>query len=218
MEVFRFTQVEEWVEAMANDFKQHAFTGMNIGLAGGHAPKPLYKKLSEDCQEMLSSSELWLLDERVVPLDDLDSNYYMITESGLSDDAEAFHFVNTELDRQEMVENYNNEFKALPDKSLDIAIIGIGEFAHVASIFPHSEAISSDKAVVSALVENQDVSERVTVTLDILKRAKHTIVVAKGKEDEDVLEMIESDFEEEDISKFPALYLADLESVSFFLL
>jgi len=218
MNVRKFKQKEEWVDAIVDEIRGYIRPGMHIGLAGGDLPKSVYQKLADECFEKLEDTELWVLDERVVPLDDPDSNYHMISESGVTDNVQAFHYFNTELPREKMVEEYTEELSLLDDYQFDLVILGIGEGGHIASIFPYSSLITTTKPVGTDLIKSQDISDRVTVTLDVLKRAKHTIVIAEGQADEVILDLLETVIDDEMIEAIPALYLTDIDSVSFYLL
>ena len=63
----------------------------------------------------------------------------------------------------------------------DLVLLGIGEDGHVASLFPGNPALLETKRLV-APVRNapKPPSERITLTLPVLNRARHLLVVATG--------------------------------------
>ena len=136
--------------------------------------------------------ELWLGDERAVPPDDPASNFRMIRESLLAPAAvpdEQAHRVRGELGAQAAAAVYAAELRRrLPLAAgripvFDLALLGLGEDGHVASLFPRHPALETrGRACVAVLDAPKPPPERVTVTLDVLRAARRIVVLATGED------------------------------------
>src|SRR4030095_16321096 len=84
----------------------------------------------------------------------------------------------------------------------DIILLGLGDNAHTASLFPHTLVLKEKKALVSAVYIEKLSSYRITMTVGLINEA-HAIVFlvygeAKANAVHDVLEG------EKDFEKYPA--------------
>jgi 6-phosphogluconolactonase len=114
-----------------------------IGLSGGSTPKKIYEglgKMAKDDQLDLLKTDVFLLDERMVALDNKASNYKLIRESVYAGVNLQFlnnlHYFETGLGRYQAAEKYKKELAMLPNLEMDLVVLGIGEDGHFASIFP----------------------------------------------------------------------------------
>lgn len=159
---------------------------VHLSLAGGTTPRAAYKRLAA-LVDGWEGVELWLGDERLVPPDDPESNFRLVAETLLEGGALA-HAVPTDGSAEEAAGAYGREIRrrvpAGPDgvPELDLALLGLGEDGHVASLFPHSPALDARGEVCVAVHDApKPPADRVSLTLDVLRRARSTIVLAVGK-------------------------------------
>jgi 6-phosphogluconolactonase len=159
---------------------------VHLSLAGGTTPRPAYERLATLVDDW-AGVELWLGDERLVPPDDPQSNYRMVAETLLPGGALA-HPVPTGGSAEEAASAYTREIRrrvpAGPDgvPELDLALLGLGEDGHLASLFPHSPALAArDEVCVAVHEAPKPPPDRVSLTLDVLRAAGSTVVLAVGE-------------------------------------
>jgi 6-phosphogluconolactonase len=124
-----------------------------VSLTGGSTPRTLYRFLGDPTQSWRPRIEwsrvhLFWGDERHVPPDHPESNFGMANEALVSHipiRASQVHRMRGELpDAKDAAREYDAELDAAfsaaerPDHTFDIMLLGLGEDAHIASIFPGS--------------------------------------------------------------------------------
>src|SRR5947208_12795645 len=119
---------------------------VHLSVAGGTTPRATYERLATLLDDW-EGVELWLADERMVPPDDPESNYRLLAETLLERTEAVAHPVPTEGSAEEAASAYAREIRqrvpAGPDgvPAFDLALLGIGEDGHTASLFPHAPAL-----------------------------------------------------------------------------
>ncbi len=162
---------------------------VHVALAGGTTPRRAYELLAA-LRADWTGVHLWFGDERMVDLDSDDANARMVREA-LVDQAHIpatqVHAIPTELGPRGACDAYADELHSvLPPgptglPMLDIAVLGLGEDGHTASLFPGSRALSA-AARICAVVEDapKPPPVRVTLTMAVLNAARARIVLATG--------------------------------------
>ena len=164
----------------------------HLALAGGTTPAGAYTQLR---RSRWSGIELWFGDERCVGPDDPASNYRMVAETLLGHAAGALvHRIEGELGAQRAAAEYDallrervaSDGGALP--VLDILLLGIGEDGHTASLFPHNLALAA-RGVAAVAVHDapKPPPDRVSLSLELLRGARSTILLASGPGKSDAL-------------------------------
>ncbi len=177
-------QIDEMITAYRRDADV-----VHIALAGGSTPRHAYAMLAARRQDW-SGVHLWFGDERVVPLDSDDANARMVDEAlvrpaGISD--VQIHRVPTQLGPAGACIAYADELhRLLPLDAaglpiLDIAVLGLGEDGHTASLFPGSDALHGTDRIC-AVVENSPKPPpvRITLTMAMLNAARARIMLTAG--------------------------------------
>ena len=163
---------------------------VHIALAGGATPRRCYELLAE-LLDTWSGVHLWFGDERIVGLDSDDANAHMVDvalviPAKIPDD--QVHRVPTALGPSGACARYEEDLRAalpLSDSGLpqlDIVVLGLGEDAHTASLFPGSKALlPSGRAC--ALVEDapKPPPVRVTLTMEMLNAASARVLLVTGR-------------------------------------
>ena len=161
--------------------------GKTILLPGGTTPRSLFKEMSKT-KHKWNNTNFYPTDERLVPLDDPNSNYGQIKEN--------FDKSPTLKKRLHPLTNEDGSInidKLLLHKTIDLAILGIGLDGHFASIFPENQ-IKMSKQIIAKPLEFEEVeshiavSRRITFTFNTLKSSKKIIVIARGREKEKIFE------------------------------
>jgi 6-phosphogluconolactonase len=165
----------------------------HLALAGGNTPRRAYELLA-DLVEGWQDVELWYGDERCVEPEDPDSNHRMVDESLLSAlrargpvPPPIEHRIAGELGPEEAARRYAAELRervpagesGLPQ--LDLAVLGLGEDGHTASLFPgHPEVVREDEPVLPVHGAPKPPPERVTLSLGVLRAARRCLLLAPG--------------------------------------
>jgi 6-phosphogluconolactonase len=153
--------------------------GASLALAGGTTPKATYEALAQLPLDW-SRIDVFFGDERCVPADHVDSNYRM-AKAALFDriaiPGERIHRMRGELaDREAAARSYEAE---LPER-LDVVVLGIGEDAHTASLFPGAAALREEVRRVLPVTGPKPPPERLSLTPRALLEARICIVLGSG--------------------------------------
>jgi len=157
----------------------------HVALAGGTTPGGAYRLLAPTRWDGV---ELWFGDERCVGPDDPQSNYRMVAETLLPIAVGAsVHRIEGELGAERAADAYDALVRARVAAGpsgvpvLDVAVLGIGEDGHTASLFPHNAALAAAGRVAVAVHDApKPPPERVSLTLEALRAARACVLLASG--------------------------------------
>jgi 6-phosphogluconolactonase len=157
----------------------------HLALAGGTTPARTYELLSLPRWEGV---ELWFGDERCVAPDDEQANYQMVTTTLLDHTPGALvHRIEGERGAEAAAAAYAELMRAriaanaAGQPVLDVALLGIGEDGHTASLFPNNPALDiSNVAVVPVHNAPKPPPDRVSLSLGVLRAARRTILLVSG--------------------------------------
>jgi 6-phosphogluconolactonase len=159
----------------------------HVSLAGGTTPRLTYERL-----ELASWAgvELWFGDERCVGPDDPESNYRMVADSLLPHaPGVVVHRIEGELGPDAAAAAYDALIRARVTTTdavgvpvFDVNLLGIGPDGHTASLFPGNPALAvSGRTVVGVRDAPKPPPDRVSLTLEVLRAARDTILLASGE-------------------------------------
>lgn len=220
MDLHTFTDPEEFVKK-STDFIAHVCSEsaktVRIGLSGGFTPGPIYESLSKRDNIEFDQVEFYQIDERYVPKDHPDSNYNMIYTSliqPLEMKLKAFYYFDTSLPVVECINKYE---KIMRTKIFDLSILGMGEDGHIASLFPHTEALANEtNLALHTTTEKYPIKDRLTVTLPVILASKKILLVLSGKQKEKTLkDLIHSN---KTIDEMPAKALLSHKNLTIYFL
>ena len=158
-------------------------TQVTIAVSGGKSPIPLLKKLSTADLDF-SRIIFTLVDERIVAPSDDDSNENLLRTHLLQNNAKTATFINlVDLAKSptDMALSVGRKVKAI-----DIAILGMGEDGHTASIFPDCAELAAALDLnnpESYIITNPFSAKysRISLTLAALLKIPHLILSINGK-------------------------------------
>lgn len=162
----------------------------SVALSGGQTPVDLFHELRNNHVMSLDWSRVLFFwgDERCVDLEDPDSNagtamQEFLTPIGVPED-HIFPMFQSKMPIDEAVFRYSDILRAnLPIQDgipqLDIAIQGVGEDGHTASLFPNRPWMSSKK-LCFATQHPQTHQKRITLSMEMINHAKNLWVLASG--------------------------------------
>jgi 6-phosphogluconolactonase len=179
LEVTVLETAEDVAVAAAADIASAIAGGSKtLVLAGGTTPQRSYELLSR-LDVAWGRVAVLFGDERCVPPDHPDSNYRMAREALLDRVSPAtVHRMPAELGPDEGASLYSPVVAAVAP--LDIVVLGIGEDGHTASLFPGHPALQAKGWAIGIHDSPKPPPERVTLTLPVLRGARHVIILATG--------------------------------------
>jgi 6-phosphogluconolactonase len=166
---------------LARELNAVAARGGRCGLAlsGGSTTGPVYRALAEQAVPW-ERVDCYFVDERCVPPDHPDSNYLLAEETlfkplGLPSH-QVFRMQGERPDRDGAARDY----EALLPPVLDVAVVGLGEDGHTASLFPGASALEEQERRVLAIVGPKPPPWRLTLTLPVLRATRAVLGVVSG--------------------------------------
>jgi 6-phosphogluconolactonase len=193
-----FDTPEQLAAAAAERFVERAaklhgeIDRFSVALAGGRTPKRVYELLATEgfrSRVEWSKVHLFFGDERAVPPTHPDSNYAMVYETLISKvaiPAINVHRIIGEAGPPESSRAYEIQlrtfFAGLTWPRFDLALLGMGEDGHTASLFPGSEALSEKDRWVVASRNEQTNQNRITLTLPAFNHSAQVVFLVTGKE------------------------------------
>ena len=160
----------------------------SVALSGGSTPKAIYQKLADPFYAAQIDWDKVLVfwsDERCVPPDDPESNYHMAMEAGFATlpiPTENIFRMKGEIDPEKAAQEYETLIKtAIPSKSFDLVMLGMGEDGHTASLFPKTHGLHPNEGLAIANFVPQKNTWRLTLTFEAINSAKHIAVYVLGK-------------------------------------
>jgi len=195
-----------------------------VALSGGSTPKRLYQLLAELPEGLIDWSKVHLFwgDERNVPSDHVDSNFRMVREALIDriiGPKPVVHAVPTDgRTPAEAAINYERTMRQLAGSSpfiFDIVLLGLGDDAHTASLFPETTAL---KVLNRWVVENEVPklsTHRITLTAPILNASRNTAFLICGASKQWALGKIHS--AERNSNLYPAQLVRPLGDLWWFM-
>lgn len=189
-----------------------------LALSGGSTPVSLYEALSQLTDIDWSLVELYLVDERYVPLSDEKSNQGMIQKTlieRLQQKPAKFVFFDTAFSIQEALEKYQQELDSSDSPFFDLVLLGIGTDGHTASLFPGSAALKETKHwLAHTETKKNDIKDRLTMTYPALESAQEIFFLIRGHQKKSILDQVESSAKNN--LKIPAARLFHRENAQVF--
>lgn len=168
-----------------------------VSLSGGSTPVSLYALLaSEPFSERVDWSRVHFFwgDERCVPPDHPDSNFYRAKQTLFEQvpvpESNIFR-IPAELRPEQAAELYEEVllryFSKVEEEDIrsrarfDLVLLGMGDDGHTASLFPGTPAIHEQVRWVAAQWVDKLAAFRITLTPAILNRAAHVLFLVSGE-------------------------------------
>lgn len=182
-----FNDVEDISLAVAKEFIKLAEESIKLSgrfcvvLAGGTTPLNMYKILANSMKDELDWNKIFFFfgDERFVPQNNQDSNYFMI-KSVLFDKIKVppqniLQFNCDNISVEDSVLDYKKKITSVFGNTLpkfDLVLLGMGQDGHTASIFPGSKTIFSKDIIEIERNSPKPPSTRITMTYKLINNAK----------------------------------------------
>lgn len=193
-----FDSTADLIRATARVIEQRAADGSSIALSGGSTPQPLYELLGSPPHRGVLAEKgiIWVVvDERYVPLYDPQSNAAMIQRTLFREGVPPkHHFLRFNTELAEPVETarvFEDHWRALGLRELDLILLGIGEDGHTASLFPETPVLAIQDRIAAEVFVPRLNQWRVTLTMPVIRAAKLRIVMVAGASKAKVLREIQ---------------------------
>ena len=164
----------------------------HIVLPGGTTPARCLQLLAE--KDLPWDKLHWYPgDERCYPVGHSERNDVMIVQQLLSSHPEFIdhlHPMPAELGAESGAATYARQINDI--QSFDIVVSGMGEDGHTASLFPDNPALDDPRIVAPVFNAPKPPSERVSLSLGILRAAREKIVIATGSGKADAISQIKN--------------------------
>ncbi len=150
-----------------------------IVLAGGSTPKSVYAML-KDVQADWAHWHIYHNDDRCLPVDHAERNSLMARQTWLNHvpiPPEQIHDIPAELGNIEGAKAYAKTIAGVP--SFDLVLLGLGEDAHTASLFP-GHAVDNSADVVPVFDAPKPPAERITMSQQRLSNTRNVIFLVTG--------------------------------------
>jgi 6-phosphogluconolactonase len=161
----------------------------SIALSGGRTPKALYEFLAGEpyvSRINWAKVEVFFGDERCVPPGHADSNFRMASEALLDHvpiRPERVYRMRGEIEPEAAAMEYGQLLKAkFGEEGVDLALLGMGDDGHTASLFPETAALKETKHRCVANFVPKLKSWRITMTAPFLNRSREVLVLVTGGE------------------------------------
>lgn len=168
-----------------------------IALSGGSTPKPLYEAIAQQDWPWEKVHVFWG-DERYVPPDHPDSNEGMARQAWLDRVAIPIGNIHPmptdESDPAVAAQKFDRQLQAFfqtqPQEfpPLDLILLGIGDDAHTASLFPQTDALQVCDRLIA--VGSKDGQPRLTFTVPLINSARCIVFLVSGASKQSALAQI----------------------------
>lgn len=202
MELHIYKDTDELIRDLAEAIRKIAEEAIaargqfNFVLSGGSSPKNLYELLSSKAyRDKIDWKNTYFFfgDERFVPENDAQRNSLMARETLLDPlqipKTQVFK-VDTSVTPEESAQNYtkaiSSHFKGNP-MLFDFILLGLGDDAHTASLFPHTSVLEEEEATVKSVFIKKMDTYRITMTAPLINQAHHIAFLVFGKNKADAV-------------------------------
>jgi 6-phosphogluconolactonase len=160
-----------------------------VAVSGGSTPNAIFKKLCDPQHaHALDWSKVLLFwsDERSVPPNDPESNYFNAMQAGLSKigiPPENVFRMHAEKKIEENALAYEQLIREkVTDCQFDLVMLGMGEDGHTASLFPRTQGLGIKNRLVIANYIPQKRTWRMTFTYELIHKARTICIYVMGAE------------------------------------
>jgi 6-phosphogluconolactonase len=167
----------------------------NVALSGGNTPSIVFRKIADDFQYRIDwrGVRFFWSDERCVPPGDPQSNYGSAKKllfDRIPVPEENIFRISGEMEPDEEAERYSEQLVKLGIHHFDLAILGLGEDGHIASIFRNDLALFNSRELFTTTYHPETLRIRITATGSLINRSKRIILLVAGSRKSSILDKI----------------------------
>lgn len=200
IKLFEFDNTDELVIEFADKIAHNLQKAVNengqasLLVSGGSTPQPLFARLS-NLEIDWNKIKIGLVDERWVEFVSNDSNARLVSENLIQNKASKAKFVGMKLslDSPKQAEKECGEIYANELWPFDVVILGMGNDAHTASLFPKTKelqnAMTTDDICVATMPLDAQ-HERMSLSLKAILSAKNLYLHFEGEAKKEVFRQV----------------------------
>ena len=118
--------------------------------------------------------------------------------------------IHNPLNLEEIKEKQNEEI------DFDLVLLGMGDDAHTASIFPNTDLVANKKATVASVYVEKLNTHRISLTAPLINQADHVAFLVFGENKAEAIKHVIGD-EEKDFDTYPSQLIDPLDGkLTFF--
>jgi len=183
----------------------------NFVLTGGNSPRVLYEMLSSTYKDQLDWSKVYFFfgDERNV-LPTHESYNGLMAKKALLDPLQIaedhIFYVDTTLAPEKAAIEYNKAIVAHfegADLVFDLILLGMGDDAHTASLFPGTSILSNKNVEIDSVYVDKLSTYRISFTAPLINKAKNVAFLVFGKEKAEAIKHVIED-EDKNTKLYPS--------------
>lgn len=230
MNLLIYKTIEELTEDLADYIIKIAEVSIeendrfNFVLTGGSSPKALYHFLAKECEHRIDWEKVYFFfgDERNVPANDENYNGLMAKKAlldPLNIEDDHIFYVDTTLAPEKAAIEYkkaiDNHFKG-EDLVFDLILLGMGDDAHTASIFPHTSLVKDEEVNVASVFVEKLNTYRVSFTAPLINKAENIAFLVFGENKAEAIKHVIGD-EQKDFDLYPSQLIDPIDGkLTFF--
>lgn len=197
----------------------------NFVLTGGNSPKELYEMLSTTYKDKLDWSKVYFFfgDERNVPATHESYNGLMAKKSildPLSIAEDHIFYINTSLAPEKAAIEYTKSISKHfdgGDLSFDLILLGMGDDAHTASLFPNTSILRNKQVEIDSVYVDKLSTYRISFTAPLINKAKNIAFLVFGQAKAEAVQHVIED-EKKNTSLYPTQLIQPVDGrVTWFL-
>lgn len=138
----------------------------------------------------IDNPSLWktfLIDERYVPVESAESNFFSLKQSAYKNNADlqkGIGIIDTKMKITQCAQNYEKtvfqEIKKNQNK-IDLIVMGVGPDGHIASLFPGHPALRQTRAGITTITDSpKPPANRISFTFPLILNSKKIFMILYG--------------------------------------
>lgn len=181
-----------------------------LGLCGGRSVGAIYQLLTKNTNVDWKKVHIFLVDERIVPITDDESNFKLVKENlvdalvknGKMPAENAHAFMMDESKPNFGAFDYMKQLMPLGGK-FDVIVLSAGEDGHVAALYPEHRVTRNEAVLFTSVTDSpKPPAKRLTATKPMLQQAKVAILLMVGEAKRGALDSFRN--EKKDDAQCPA--------------
>ena len=183
----------------------------NFVLTGGNSPKILYTLLATEYKNKIDWNKVFFFfgDERNVPANDENYNGLMAKKSFfdiLQTPENQIFYINTTLSPEKAAADYKQRLdKHFDNKKIifDLILLGMGDDAHTASIFPNTTLVNNTEATIASVFVEKLNTDRTSFSAPLINNAENIAFLVFGDNKAEALQHVIKD-DQKDVNNYPS--------------
>ncbi|MBR9690263.1 6-phosphogluconolactonase [Candidatus Woesearchaeota archaeon] len=166
-----------------------------LGIVGGRSVPGIFAFLSRQKDIPWKKVHIFMVDERIVPINHKNSNFKLAKETFLDElieegvlSKENLHpFIMDGKEKDYGISKYANQLKKHGGK-FDIVILSSGEDGHVGALYPNHSSIKSSSEFFVVMEDSpKPPAKRMTASRKLLEKSKTAVILFLGEAKKDAL-------------------------------